>query len=165
MAMWDGLFKKKDDEPQKLNPIVQKHPMPVAPARVSAARPAQPVHPRGEMNTHQKSDPQLPKQERETKSRPKPGPETRSGRPSDAEGFLKRGLNRQAQNQHDAAIEDFSKAIELDGNLAKAYAARGVSRETKGDHDGAKSDYSKSIQIEIMNEIGRQMRENPDVEM
>jgi tetratricopeptide (TPR) repeat protein len=166
MAMWDKLFsKKKDEDPRKLNPIVQKSPMPAAPARVSAARPVpKPVEPPPAKPPPPPRVPEPPAVERETKSRKKPE-ETKSRRPTDAETFLKRGLTRQSMREHDGAIEDFSKAIELDGNLAKAYAARGVSREAKGDGDGAKSDYSKSIQIEIMNEIGRQMRENPDVEM
>jgi tetratricopeptide (TPR) repeat protein len=183
MAMWDKLFKKKDEGSDRLNPIVQKQPMPSAAPRVSAARPVQPLPAKGEPSTkvREKPEPESPKGERETRSREKPEPEppkperetksrkkpeeTKSRRPSDSESFLKRGLARQAHGEHDAAIEDFSKAIELDGNLAKAYAARGVSKEAKGDGDGAKGDYSKSIQIEIMNEIGRQMRENPDVEM
>ena len=184
MAMWDKLFnKRKDEDPRKLNPIVQKQPMPAAPARVSNARPAEPAPVKAETGTKVREKPEAepPGPERETKSRRKPeadppgperetksrhkGEETKSRRPTDAESFLKRGLSRQAAREHDSAIEDFSKAIELDGNLAKAYAARGVSKEAKGDGDGAKSDYSKSIQIEIMNEIGRQMRENPDVEV
>ena len=161
MAMWDKLFKKKDDGPSKLNPIVQKSPMPASPTRVSTAKPvAKPAPPPVRIEV----PPAPPEPQRETKSRKKPE-ETKSRRPSDAESFLKRGLARQSHREHDSAIEDFTKAIELDGNLAKAYAARGVSREAKGDGEGAKSDYSKSIQIEIMNEIGRQMRENPDVEM
>ena len=163
MAMWDKLFKKKDDDSTRLNPIVQRQPMPSAPARVSAAKPVVKVEP-PPPKVVEKAPREPPKPERETKSRKKPE-ETKSRRPSDAESFLKRGLNRQAMREHDGAIEDFTKAIELDGNLSKAYAARGVSKEAKGDGDGAKADYSKSIQIEIMNEIGRQMRENPDVEM
>ena len=102
--------------------------------------------------------------ERETKSRKKSEGGTKS-RPKDEGAFVDRGLRRQSQGDHDGAIEDFTKAIELNPNLAKAYAARGVSREAKGDGGGAKSDYSKSLQIEIMGEISRQMRENPDVEM
>lgn len=163
MAMWDRLFsKKKDEDPRKLNPIVQKSPMPAAPARVSTAKPV--TKPEPPPVRVQAPPPPPPEPQRETKSRKKPE-ETKSRRPTDAESFLKRGLARQSQREHDGAIEDFTKAIELDGNLSKAFAARGVSREAKGDGDGAKSDYSKSIQIEIMNEINRQMRENPDVEM
>ena len=166
MAMWDRLFKKKDGDTTRINPIVQKQPMPAAPARVSAAKPVVKVEPppKPAPKVVEKAPPEPPKPERETKSRKKPE-ETKSRRPSDAESFLKRGLVRQSVGEHDSAIEDFTKAIELDGNLSKAYAARGVSREAKGDGDGAKADYSKSIQIEIMNEIGRQMRENPDVEV
>jgi len=167
MAMWDRLFsKKKDEDPRKLNPIVQKSPMPSAPSRVSTAKPVpKPAElpPPMKVSSPAKVE-EKPPVERETKSRKKPE-ETKSRRPTDAESFLKRGLTRQAHREHDSAIEDFTKAIELDGNLAKAYAARGVSKEAKGDGDGAKSDYSKSIQIEIMSEINRQMRENPDVEM
>jgi hypothetical protein len=162
MALWDKLFnnKKKDDGPG-LKPIVQKSPPPAVPAHVSNARPAPkpaapppPPPPKVE----------APMPERETKSRKKSEGGTKS-RPKDAAAFLKRGLARQAEGEHDAAIEDFTKAIELDPNLTKAYGARGVSRETKGDGDGAKADYSKMLQIEIMGEISRQMRENPDVEM
>jgi tetratricopeptide (TPR) repeat protein len=162
MAMWDKLFKKKDDGSAKLNPIVQKSPMPAAPARVSAAKPVPKAPEPAPVRVE--APPRPPEPQHETKSRKKPE-ETKSRRPTDAESFLKRGLARQSQRDHDGAIADFSKSIELDGNLAKAFAARGVSREAKGDGDGAKADYSKSIQIEIMNEIGRQMRENPDVEM
>src|SRR6185295_13316052 len=103
MAMWDKLFnKKKDEDPRRLNPIVQKSPMPAAPARVSTAKPVvKPSEP-----PPRKVEPPPPVQvERETKSRKKPE-ETKSRRPTDAETFLKRGLNRQAMREHDGAIED-----------------------------------------------------------
>jgi tetratricopeptide (TPR) repeat protein len=164
MAMWDKLFKRKDEGPARLNPIVQKSPPPAAAPRASAARPSPaaaqaPAAPRPEA-------PPTAKGESETKKRKKgeSGTKTRS-RAADDQALLKRGLLRQSQGDHDGAIADFSKAIELNGNCVQAYAARGVSREAKGDGNGAKSDYSKSIQIEIMNEINRQMRENPEVEM
>lgn len=162
MALWDKLFKKKDEDPGHLNPIVQKNPPPSAAPRVSNARPApKPAAPA--------DPPPLPdsaeKPERQTRSRKKPEGGTKSRRPGDDESLVKRGLQRQAQGDHDGAIEDFTKAIELNPNLAKAYASRGVSKEAKGDGAGAKSDYSTSIQLEIMGEINRQMRENPDVEM
>ena len=154
MALWDKLFNKgKDQDPRVLNPIVQKNPPPVAAPRVSNARPVpKPVAP-----------PPPP---------PPPPPPRKAEAPQKStkilqgdEQYLRRGLQRQSQGEHDKAISDFSKAIELNPNLAKAYAARGVSKEAKGDGAGAKSDYSTSIQIEIMGEINRQMRENPDVEV
>ena len=154
MALWDKLFNKKKDEDQRvLNPIVQKNPAPVAAPRVSTARPApKPVAP-----PPPPPPPPLPA---------KPAPSQKSTRILQGdEQYLKRGLQRQSEGNHDGAIADFTKAIELNPNMAKAFAARGVSKEAKGDGAGAKSDYSQSIQIEIMGEINRQMRENPDVEV
>ena len=78
---------------------------------------------------------------------------------------MKRGTARQQKGEHAAAIADFTKAIELNPDCVQAYASRGVSKDAMGDTAGAKSDYSKSIQIQIMVEIDRQMRENPDVEV
>lgn len=170
MALWDKLFnKKKDEDPRRLNPIVQKSPPPAAPVRVSNAKPvpkpAAAVEP--PPPPPRKPEPEPPKVERETKSRKKKSESNTKvkARPGHDTAFVKRGLARQAEGDHDGAIEDFTKAIELNPNLAQAYASRGVSKEAKGDGAGAKSDYSKSIQIEIMGEINRQMRENPDVEM
>ena len=157
MAMWDKLFKKKDEGSGRLNPIVQKNPQPSAAPRVSNARPvAKPATPA----------PEKPTPERETNSRKKRSDSgTKRMKATDDQSLLKRGLLHQSQGDHDGAIADFTKAIEANPNLAQAYAARGVSREAKGDSSGAKSDYSQSIQIEIMSEINRQMRENPDVEV
>jgi tetratricopeptide (TPR) repeat protein len=160
MAMWDKLFKKKDEDSAGLNPIVQKSPPPSAAPRASAARPA----PRPVPAAAPPEDPPAEKTESETKKRKKSESGTKT-RATDDQALLKRGLLRQSKGDHDGAIADFSKAIELNGNCVQAYAARGVSREAKGDGAGAKSDYSKSIQLEIMNEINRQMRENPDVEV
>jgi len=170
MALWDKLFKKKDEGPARLNPIVQKNPMPVAAPRVSNARPAPApariVPPAPPPKPAEVKHPDPPeKLERETKSRKKKPEGGTKSRPRDDAAFVKRGLARQSEGDHDGAIEDFTKAIELNPNLAQAYASRGVSREAKGDGGGAKSDYSKSIQIEIMSEISRQMNENPDVEV
>ena len=161
MPLWDKLFKKKDDGPG-LKPIVQKTPAPAAPTHVSNARPV--PKPAPKPAAPPPPPPEPPKAERETKSRKKAEGGTKS-RPRDEAAFLKRGLARQAEGDHDGAIEDFTKAIELDPNLVKAYAGRGVSREAKGDGAGAKADYSKMLQIEIMGEINRQIRENPDVEV
>jgi hypothetical protein len=167
MALWDKIFKKKDEDSGKLNPIVQKSPAPAAPARVSNARPvAKPAPvPEPPAKSRAKSSSRLPKVEEpvETKSR-KRETGTRT-KPGDEAAFLKRGMARQAKGDHDGAIEDFTKAIEANANCVQAYASRGLSKEAKGDPNGAKADYSKSIQIQIMVEINRQMRENPEVEM
>lgn len=172
MALWDKLFKKKDDAPGKLNPIVQKSPPPPPPARISGAKPAPrtaaPADPPAPAKSRGKSSSRLPKVEEpmvETKSRRKKEETGTRSRPTDDVAFLKRGMARQQKGDHDAAIADFTKAIELNPECVQAYASRGVSKDAKGDTAGAKSDYSKSIQIQITAEINRQMRENPDVEV
>jgi hypothetical protein len=166
MALWNKIFGKKDEDPGRMNPIVQKSPPPVPPPRVSSAKPA--VKPEPEKPRH-KSSSRIPKVEEapETKGRKKKEEKetgTRTKGTDDA-AFLKRGMARQQKGEHDAAIADFTKAIEINPDCVQAYASRGLSKEAKGDPDGAKSDYSKSIQIQIMVEINRQMRENPDVEV
>jgi tetratricopeptide (TPR) repeat protein len=168
MALWDKIFKKKDEDSDKLNPIVQKSPAPAAPARVSHARPvAKPAPlPEPPAKSRAKSSSRLPKVEEpvvDTKSR-KRDTGTRT-KPADEAAFLKRGMARQAKGDHDGAIEDFTKAIEANAECVQAYASRGLSKEAKGDAGGAKADYSKSIQIQIMVEINRQMRENPEVDV
>ena len=193
MALWDKMFGKKDEDPRKLNPIVQKSPPPVVPAHVSHAKPVPkpaplpvaPPAPPAPTKSRSRSSPRLPKVEEpsetksrvrsssrlpkveepsETKSRKKEETGTRS-RPSDDAAFVKRGMARQQKGDHDAAIADFTKAIEMNPECVQAYASRGLSKEAKGDAAGAKADYGKSIQIQIMVEINRQMRENPDVEV
>jgi tetratricopeptide (TPR) repeat protein len=173
MALWDKIFKKKDEDPRALNPIVQKNPPPAAPVRVSQARPvpkpapAAPPPPPPQTRSRVRSSSRLPKVEEgpETKTRKKKEETGTKSRPSDDAAFVKRGMARQQKGEHDAAIADFTKAIEMNPDCVQAYASRGLSREAKGDADGAKADYSKSIQIQIMVEINRQMRENPDVEV
>jgi tetratricopeptide (TPR) repeat protein len=175
MALWDKIFKKKDENSGVLNPIVQKSPPPSAPARVSQARPVPkpapaPVAkapPPAPTKSRARSLSPLPKIEEpsETKSRKKSEETGSKSRPSDDAAFLKRGMARQQKGEHDAAIADFTKAIEMNPECVQAYASRGLSKEAKGDPNGAKADYSKSIQIQIMVEINRQMRENPDVEV
>ena len=168
MALWDKIFKKKDEDPRKLNPIVQKSPPPSAPARVSAAKPVPKASPEPEAKPRGKSSASLPRIDeaaRETKSRRKKEETGTKSRPTDDLAFVKRGMARQQKGEHDAAIADFTKAIELNPECVQAYASRGVSKDAKGDTAGAKADYSKSIQIQITAEINRQMRENPDVEV
>ncbi len=172
MALWDKIFKKKDEDPRALNPIVQKGPPPSAPARVSAAKPVPKAAPKPasdpEPKSRGKSSASLPRIDepvRETRSRRKKEETGTKSRPADEAAFVKRGMARQQKGDHDAAIADFTKAIELNPECVQAYASRGVSKDAKGDTAGAKADYSKSIQIQITAEINRQMRENPDVEV
>ena len=105
------------------------------------------------------------KAERGTSTRKKPTETSRKTktRLKDDEAYLKRGLERQQAGDHAGAVEDFTKAIEMNGSCFRAYEGRGVSRERTGDTAGAKSDYMTSISIQVNAELNRQMRENPDV--
>ena len=171
MALWDKIFKKKDEGSGQLNPIVQRNPPPASPVRVStakpAAKPAPPIDAAAPTKSRSKSSSHLPKVEEpvDTKSRKKKEETGTKTRPGTDAAFLKRGTARQQHGDHDGAIADFTQAIEMNPECVQAYASRGLSKEAKGDAAGAKSDYSKSIQIQIMVEINRQMRENPDVEV
>ena len=53
--------------------------------------------------------------------------------------FLKKG-------DHDKALADFNKAIELDPNNALAYSNRGKALSKKGNDDKALADYNKAIE-------------------
>jgi len=58
-----------------------------------------------------------------------------------------RGNAYEQKNDHDKAIADYNKAIELDPKYAKAYNDRGNAYVQKGGHDKAIADYSKAIEL------------------
>ena len=69
--------------------------------------------------------------------------------PKDAAGWVDRATELLRGGEHQRAVEGFTKAIELDANLAKAYAGRGVAYEALGRAEEAKADYKTSIGIEL----------------
>ena len=68
--------------------------------------------------------------------------------PHAAEGYLGRGLARQASGDRDGALADFSKAIELDPKNHWAYHDRAVLYFAKGDFPGALTDSDQAIQLD-----------------
>ena len=50
-------------------------------------------------------------------------------------------------NDHYKAIEYFSKAIELDPNIADAYSFRGFEKQILNDFNGAINDYGMAIRL------------------
>lgn len=68
--------------------------------------------------------------------------------PGDKLAFLARGAVYMKRGETDKSINDFSRAIELDGNYAKAYHLRGLARETAGDDDNALKDFDMAIDID-----------------
>ena len=61
--------------------------------------------------------------------------------------YNSRGLAKEAKGDHDGAIADYVRAIELNPKYAGAYNNRGLAREAKGDHDGAIADYNRALEL------------------
>ena len=79
--------------------------------------------------------------------------------------FVARAAAKQARGDHAGAIEDFSRAIEIDPQCVTAWAGRAVSLEEKGDVDAARRNYAKSIEIELKGEIARQQQSGPSLDV
>jgi len=57
--------------------------------------------------------------------------------------------------RYDKAIEDFNAAINVNQNLADAWAWRGVAFERKGNMSEAKQSYSRALNIDSGNAVAR----------
>ena len=68
-------------------------------------------------------------------------------RPALANAYESRGTEWARQGQHDRAIADFTKAIELDPKLSAAYVNRALSRSDKGESDLAITDYEAALKL------------------
>ena len=62
--------------------------------------------------------------------------------------YFEIGLQKQNDKKYSEAIENYSKAIELDSNFAYAYINRGVAYKLLGYLDKAIEDFSKAIELE-----------------
>ena len=56
-------------------------------------------------------------------------------------------IKRQKKGDHYGAISDYTKAIEINPNDAKAFYNRGNSKDEIQDYEGAISDFRKAIEI------------------
>ncbi|HZV00491.1 MAG TPA: tetratricopeptide repeat protein, partial [Planctomycetota bacterium] len=74
-------------------------------------------------------------------SRPKPQ------LPEDARAFANRGATYARRGELDRAIEDLTRAVEIDPQLVSAWFNRGLARERKGETSLAILDYSRAIAI------------------
>ena len=66
--------------------------------------------------------------------------------PNDVRFYISRGTFKEHENCEDA-IEDYTKAIEIDPNYHFAYFNRARVKRELGDYQGAIDDYSKIIEI------------------
>ena len=62
--------------------------------------------------------------------------------------YYNRGNAYDSKGDHDQAIFDFTRAIELNPKYALAYNNRGIAYNSKGDHDRAISDFTRAIELE-----------------
>ena len=66
--------------------------------------------------------------------------------PNDARFYISRGTLRGTENYEDA-IDDYTKAIEIEPNNVFAYRLRADSKRKLGDNEGAIEDYTKAIEL------------------
>ena len=69
--------------------------------------------------------------------------------PKDPDAYISRGKNFTYKKQYRLAIDDFSKAIELDPGRAVVYNNRAVCYGSINDRDNALRDYDRSLKIEL----------------
>ena len=62
--------------------------------------------------------------------------------------FYNSGIDKHEHGDLTGAIADYTKAIEIRHDYAKAYGNRGVAKFAKGDSDGAMADCNKAIEID-----------------
>ncbi len=67
--------------------------------------------------------------------------------PADAAGFHARGNRYSRNGAYDRAIQDYNRAIELDGAFAEAYYDRGYSFYEVGRYDEAIADLTRAIEL------------------
>ena len=65
----------------------------------------------------------------------------------EAEKFYKLGTKNAELSNHEKAIEDFNKAIELNPEYAVAYYSRGISKGILREHEEAIEDFNKAIEL------------------
>jgi tetratricopeptide (TPR) repeat protein len=61
--------------------------------------------------------------------------------------LLRRGNGHFDKGEFEAAVADYTKAIELKSDYAEAYYNRGNAYDNKGDKDRAIADYNRAIEI------------------
>jgi lipoprotein NlpI len=74
--------------------------------------------------------------------------ETIAANPDDTRGYLTRAGLLASHGKHADAIADYSKALELNPNLAAAWQARGVEHFKHGDIDASIADFDRFLKLE-----------------
>ena len=72
---------------------------------------------------------------------------TQAAHAQSAEDYVDRGNSKYRLRDYQAAIADYSKAIEINPQLAPAYYNRGFAKDELEDYQGAIADLNKAIEI------------------
>ncbi len=67
---------------------------------------------------------------------------------TDANSFISSGKAKLESGNHNGAIADFTKSIELDQKLAAAFFNRGIAKRLTGDKHGSLADFRKTIEVD-----------------
>ena len=65
----------------------------------------------------------------------------------DAKEYLRRGIEAEQRGQNAEAIQDLTKSIELNPELAEAYYTRGLAFSNQDEYEHAIQDYTKAIEL------------------
>ena len=68
--------------------------------------------------------------------------------PAKASVYVKRSAAYIQKGEYEKAIEDCTKAVELNSAHANAYVSRGIAYDKKGEHDQAIDDFTKALELE-----------------
>lgn len=71
--------------------------------------------------------------------------------PKSASEYFERGRSKARKDYYEDAIDDFTKAIEINPNYEEAYYHRAISKGLMGNYSGAIKDYDKVIEINPKN--------------
>lgn len=67
--------------------------------------------------------------------------------PANASAYYNRGFERLDIGDYQGAVEDYTRALQIDGNQPTAYNNRGLAKFQIGDFAGAISDYTRSLEL------------------
>ena len=83
-----------------------------------------------------------------------------SSEPETPNTYLMRGMQRAATGDLSGAIEDFTKAIELEPENASLYVSRAIAYDMNSDYQLAIQDYERAIELKPELEVGLQEQLN-----
>ncbi|MDR1637026.1 MAG: tetratricopeptide repeat protein [Treponema sp.] len=84
-----------------------------------------------------------------------PNAGTLAGVQTQAENFYKKGILLYLKGNYERSIKDFTEAIRLDPNFAKAYNKRGEVYNDKGECDQAIADCTEAIRLDPNNKMAK----------